>query len=222
MPQFLSTIFPDDIELSIWHITEDVDFFSQHQHWYEQEQTWIESVHPKKQMEYLASRYLLYERLRPDDRLPIIKNEFGKLVFKDSDSYLSISHSGDYTAFVMGPKEVGIDLQIYDAKILRILSKFLSKEELNFIDQFNDDEEKIHHGILLWTAKEAVYKAHGKRGIQFNSQIKLNFHRSRLESACLYLPEEKIEYQLIYEFEKDFVWMLAHHIVRSDIQFDFM
>ncbi|NOT37643.1 MAG: 4'-phosphopantetheinyl transferase superfamily protein [Saprospiraceae bacterium] len=222
MPQFLNTIFPGDIELSIWHITENVDFFSQHEKWYEMEKRWIQSVHPKKRMEYLASRFLLYNKLQPVEKLPIIKNEFGKLVFKDSDSFLSISHSGNYTAYVLGPREVGLDVQVYDKKILRILPKFLSESELAILEEMSDDEEKIHFGILYWSAKEAVYKAHGKRGIQFKTQIKLNFTRSHLDSASLYLPDEKINYQLIYEFEKDFVWILAHHVVDTDIQFDFM
>ncbi|MCC6815518.1 MAG: 4'-phosphopantetheinyl transferase superfamily protein [Saprospiraceae bacterium] len=222
MPTFLATIFPDNIELSIWHITEEQSFFSNHQKWYEQEVEWIDSIHPKKKLEYLASRYLLYNRLQPEGRLPIIKNEFGKLIFKESDSFLSISHSGNYTAYVIGPSEVGLDIQVYDKKIIRILNKFLDPEECEIIKSISSVEEQIKLAILSWCAKEAVYKAHGKRGIQFNKQIKLHFNRSVLESACLYLPLEKIDYKLIYELEKDFVWLLAYHEYRQPMDYEFL
>jgi 4'-phosphopantetheinyl transferase len=222
LPQLLNILFPEDIELCIWHVTENIEFFSRHQEWYEQELSWIQSVHPKKRMEYLASRYLLYDRLRPTGKLPILKNEFGKLQFLDNSQYLSISHSGDFTAYIMGPKELGLDIQVYDKKILRILKKFLDNDELEFIAQFYEVSDKIRYSILLWCAKEAVYKAHGKRGIQFNTQIKINFNRSSLESACLYLQDETIKYQLNYEFEKEFIWLLAYHHLSEPSLLDFM
>ncbi|MEP7196982.1 MAG: 4'-phosphopantetheinyl transferase superfamily protein [Saprospiraceae bacterium] len=220
MPIYLNILFPNDIELNIWHVTESVSFFSEHQEWYEQEQTWIESIHEKRRLEYLASRYLIYTRLRPNRKLPIIKDEFGKLRFEESDRFLSISHSGLYSAFVFGPKEVGVDIQIYENKILRILEKFLSKTELEWIHQFTDSEQKIKNSTLLWTAKEAIYKAHGKRGIQFNKQILLSFEGHKLKSGELSLQDQSIDYAFNYELEEDFVWLVAHHIEQPDYFID--
>lgn len=220
MPLFLSTKIQPDIDLVIWQVREEESFFSKHAQWYEREKTWVDSVHPKKRMEYLASRYILYNYLNPKDRLPIIKDEFGKLHFDYPDQYLSISHSGHYSAFVLGRKELGLDVQVYHPKILKLLSKFLSIEELKFIHSLDEQEEKMKHGILLWSAKESIYKAHGKRGIQFNQQINLSFENNKLAEGELYLPDEIIKYRFSYQLEQDFAWIVSYNDDVGDIILD--
>ena len=223
MPLYLALSLLHDINLQIWKVTEDIDFFSVDQEWYEREASWINSIHPKKRMDYLASRYILYKHLNPVQKLPIIKDEFGKLKFDREDQFLSISHSGNYSSFVIGPKELGLDIQIYDSKILRILPKFLSASELELVQSIDDLDRRLRIGILCWTAKEAIYKAHGKRGIQFNEQIKINFDLLELTGGSLSLQEQTIDYKFTYGMEEEFAWLVAHHDeYNDDIRSEFM
>jgi len=211
MPLYHSLTLHNEIDLIIWKVEEEESFFYSNQWWYPKEKKWLESIHPKRRMEFLASRYILHNHLLPQKNIPLIKDEFGKLRFENGKQFLSISHSGRYSSFVIGPKEMGLDVQMYDIKILNILNKFLSDREVLFISRIRNIKEKVQTAILLWSAKEAIYKAHGKRGIQFNQQISLYFEHGNLTGGSLSLPEETIKYDFVYNKEEEFIWIVAYH-----------
>jgi phosphopantetheine--protein transferase-like protein len=70
-------------------------------------------------------------------------------------------------------KSVGIDIELIKDKIERIATKFMSAEELLFIQE----KQRIEHLYVCWCAKEAVYKLHGKKNVSFVENIELKpFH----------------------------------------------
>ena len=95
----------------------------------------------------------------------IVKDENGKPFLKDG-RHISVSHSGEKVVLVVSNRPVGVDIQLFSPKMLRIQSKFINEEDFFLPD--GDLQEQLH---FLWTAKEALYKALGKKGISLKKDI---------------------------------------------------
>ncbi|MES2629199.1 MAG: 4'-phosphopantetheinyl transferase superfamily protein [Bacteroidota bacterium] len=73
--------------------------------------------------------------------------------------HISFSHSRELIVLAYGSCNVGIDLQYYTDKLVRVSSKFISEHERSLLSteeqQFN---RQVHY---MWCAKEAVFKLYG-------------------------------------------------------------
>lgn len=169
----------DDANIYFWKTTEDSSFFLNQMPWDDKQIRWLNSIHPQKKREYMASRYLIFTITGKLDA-HLYKDESGKLHFQEEGEYLSVSHSGEYVALMVSKKPAGVDLQKYQDKIIRIADRFLNPNEkawLHSIDAWN-----VQTLCTCWCIKEAVYKANGQKGVQFAQQILLHFE-SGLEGA---------------------------------------
>ena len=148
-----------DCKLAIWRIEEDADWFDQHFYT-------PEISHEKKLLQWYATRHLVNHLC--GEQVEVIKDEFGKPLIANSFTNLSLTHTALFAGALISDKhEVGIDLEMISPKVERIAPKFLKPEELATIEP----EEKIEKLILLWSAKEALYKLHGRRRLEFKSQL---------------------------------------------------
>jgi phosphopantetheinyl transferase len=142
---------------AIWKIEEPESFFI--------ERTGLGQLdikNEKRRMERLAGRFLLKHLKEDFPLLNIRPDEHDKPRIDDNQYYFSISHSWPYVAAVVSPYvECGIDIQTWHPKMEKLQSKFLSSEEQVF---FRNDPRLI---TLAWSAKEAVYKWQGRRGVDF-------------------------------------------------------
>ncbi len=91
----------------------------------------------------------------------------------------SRSHSADWVAVVAhaGGRRVGIDVQKMTTKMARIMPRLMSQKELNFIENQQKkwtDAQLLTVFHIFWSAKEALYKAYGKRGLDFGKHIAVN------------------------------------------------
>ena len=116
------------------------------------------------QKEFLASRRLLLEAGIPAHSLSHDPNGIPRL---ESGQQLSISHTKNLAGIALGNKPIGIDLEIFRSKIERIATRFLHDRE-SFALEGKGRIEKL---TLIWTAKEALYKALKKKGIIFSEQL---------------------------------------------------
>ena len=84
---------------------------------------------------------------------------------------ISISHSKEVAGIVLSnSSKMGIDIQTTESKILKIKNKFL-----NDLDSLNTEyKSDINYLIMIWTAKESIYKAIGIKGISFSENIVIN------------------------------------------------
>lgn len=94
-----------------------------------------------------------------------MKDNYGKPYLKNSKFHISLSHSGEYVTAIISKYKVGIDIQEISKKVEKIKSKFLSKQELK---QCDNDILRLNR---YWTAKEALYKGYGKKGLAFIENI---------------------------------------------------
>ena len=120
-----------------------------------------------KQKQWLAARLLMHS----------MNPEIGRIHYRESgapwlkeDYYISMSHSHERVALVLNKtSDVGVDLQQFTPKISRIQHKFASEFELDNIDS-DMHTEKL---ILLWCAKETIYKRMKIFGLIFKSEIEV-------------------------------------------------
>jgi 4'-phosphopantetheinyl transferase EntD len=69
-----------------------------------------------------------------------------------------LSHSNGHIACILHQNHiVGIDVQVENAKLKRIATKFLNDDEMQ---RYEDSDKSLPYLHLLWSAKEAVFKIH--------------------------------------------------------------
>jgi phosphopantetheinyl transferase (holo-ACP synthase) len=154
-------------KLGVWKVEEDDAFFNNQLYVTDIEQNELDHLGVRKRKEWFSSRYLLHLLSGRDVRGACLKDAFGKPYIENSDHHISISHSADYTAVIASTSMVGIDIQFIVPKIERIAPRFISDEEANNITA--PYQVEIMHTI--WGAKESMYKAYGKKELDFKKHI---------------------------------------------------
>ena len=156
---------------ALWRIEEPEEWFLQQLQLNADEQTQLDAIKGWRRMEWLAVRKLVAELVPGVARSVLVKDEHGKPHLHNSSLHVSISHSHHLAAAIVGETIVGIDIQKIVEKIGRLAPRFLSAAELNFI---NPMQQRIEHLHVCWCAKEALYKAYGKREIDFCTHLLLD------------------------------------------------
>lgn len=166
-------------EVAVWKKTEkDADMHSQLDLSPEQN-AFIESMPDHRRQEWLCSRLLVKELIK-DQKYKLYKDSFGKPFLINSPYFISLSHSNDMAAVILSKKLVGIDIQFETEQLNRIYHKYISPEELAAIDA--DHLLASYH--LFWSGKEAMYKAYGKRQLDFRSHMHIypfKYYQHKLE-----------------------------------------
>lgn len=151
MLYFRKDISPRNM-LAIWHIEEnkrDLLAMLNNKGWY----TEIENLPSEtRSIEKLAVRVLLKEILQEEKQ--IFYSEQGMPYLKDSAFNISISHTKNFAAILLGTKQnMGIDIEQITEKVKRVKDKFIT-----FGEQIDPDKE-LNHLLIHWSAKEALFKA---------------------------------------------------------------
>lgn len=112
----------------------------------------VKDYHPKKLLEVLMVRKIL-KSLKPDSKI-LYKEREPYLFPKDAE--ISITHSYPFAAIAISKNKIGIDIEKFNPKILRVIDKFTYENERGFIPF---DTEVIFYTII-WSVKESMYKIH--------------------------------------------------------------
>lgn len=122
---------------------------------------------PLRLRHFLASR-LLVRNIFPEKTLE--KDEFGKPYITGFNGGISLSHSHNLAGLLVSPHGTcGLDLEVPEDRILRIAPRFCAPEELAF--QASDPQREALH--IIWGAKECMYKAYGRKEIDFRAQLRV-------------------------------------------------
>lgn len=183
----------DGCTIALWRIEEDTNFFEK----LFPPQTDIQNE--GKRLQWYATRHLANEML--GKQVEISKDGNGKPFLNNSTFNISLTHTPQFAGVMLSEThEVGIDLEPINPKVERIAPKFLRADEIESINP----EEKIEKLILYWSAKEALYKLHGRRQLEFKTQLLVepfNLQSSGTISAQIVaddFPSDKLE--MSYEF----------------------
>lgn len=152
-------------EIGIWDIEEPEDWFLGRLGLRAPEAAQFRNLKGRRRLEWLAARQLVHQMSGRGERALFQKDEHGKPYLEDSPFQISISHSHDKAAAIAAPDIVGIDIQHWVPKIERLAKRFLNPSELEQLA--TDPGERLFQLHVLWGAKESLYKAYGRRQLDF-------------------------------------------------------
>ena len=90
----------------------------------------------ERSLHWLSSRVLIRHMLHTTHFIDLQADEYGKPFLGNFDYKLSISHSEGRVAVILSDKEVGIDIQHVTSRILDIYSRFCTKPETDFLQEY--------------------------------------------------------------------------------------
>ena len=166
--QFIQSI-NENIQLAVWKVEEDLDFFSENVLLSSSDKIILrETHHLGKKLEFLAGRQLCQTALAQLNisQEPIYRNPYGKPEIPDSNYRISLSHTANYIALLIGNEvEVGIDIEKPNPKMARIAPRLFNEQEMEFCNG-----ELLKYS-KMWSAKEVLYKLFMKREIDFKEHL---------------------------------------------------
>ncbi len=212
MPVLFAKNPGDNTILGVWQISETLDELLSAIELSETEKHVLDSYkHDKRKKHWLSYRVLISKVVGASAQVHY--TDFGKPYLQNDrkSKHISITHSGDYSAVIINPDtSVGIDIEEISKRIERVSSKFLSDEELEFIDK----EKFLAHLTICWTAKEALFKISGNDYYDFKEQIKLfPFKYAANGSIQAVLTGENQAINLVVHFEKISDYFLSYAIL---------
>lgn len=190
--------------LGIWEITETsdqlLDMLSEENK--EKAHKYLSTIRSKKRkLEWLSIRVVL--QILTNDNKTVKHTSQGQPYLSDNSYKISISHSKDYAVVLLHKhKKVGVDIENYSNRILKIEKRFISDNE------YIDPKNRTLHLILHWCAKETLYKLMDSTKIIFKEH--LHIHPFQIQNkgvikACESLSQDTTVFDIYYEVNPNFV-----------------
>ncbi len=156
--------------------------------------------------QFLASRKLI-GLINPDLRISYKEN----IPILSDNRNISISHSDEIvTVLISKENGIGVDVEKINNKVHSVASKFLSSNEIQFFGKAPSTRQLIR----AWTAKEAVYKALRKPGINFSDNIILDKFNDKAKStnAKFISSDQETTFKLYFYDLDDYCLTIAQEI----------
>ena len=112
----------------------------------------VKDYHPTKLKELLLVRKILKSVL-PGHKILYNGRE---PYLEPRDFEISITHSFPFAALAISKNKVGIDIEPFNPKIIKIRHKFLNDDEADFIEK----RKETAYLTVIWSLKESLYKIH--------------------------------------------------------------
>lgn len=129
----------------------------------------------------------------------------------DKEGFISISHATGVVGIAFSKFfKLGLDLEPVREKVHRVKHKFLSEDEAS-----NLDTESTLEMIKVWSAKEALYKLSGRKGLIFAKDMLLNKLTEECWEGTIYNPTEILVTQLLIFDKKGVVISINTSAVES-------
>lgn len=120
-----------------------------------------------RRIEWLAVRALLHQ-IYPQATVEYTKNGKPCLSNISDQQFISISHTKGWVAIAISSIPIGIDIERWSERPLKVSQKFLTEEE---IMKFQVDNTQ--QAVRLWTIKEAAFKCFDQTQTHVISEIKI-------------------------------------------------
>ncbi len=186
----------DEISLGLWNLTETEEKLLEQLELIPSELDDLNRLRGRRRLEWLGARSCLQAIETDPGRRIILKDEHGKPHYQSYDKHISFSHSYPLIAASQSDVRHGIDVQRHVDKITRIREKYCSPEEL----QYNDGSAESLH--ILWGIKESMYKAWGRREIDFIRHLQVEPFRYVPQggTAIAHLRKNEINWQFTIRY----------------------
>lgn len=197
------TQFTSNYCLGIWHMEESLDFFLKNYTLNSLETEQFHKLkHIQKKIERMAGRLLIKKLLEKHDVTckGVLNNKHGKPYLIGYKYEISISHSHEFVAVIINFNEdaVGIDLQYINEKINVVAPRLFSDQELV------DCQENLTKKCIYWSAKEALYKIHELRKLDFKNDLSIHYFDLKDKGSFIACIQEK-SFNFKYELWNNYV-----------------
>jgi 4'-phosphopantetheinyl transferase EntD len=90
---------------------------------------------------------------------------------------------------------MGIDVETTRPQLAKVAPRILHQSELSYLEKSQDKQRTLQ---LFWGGKEALYKAYGKKNLEFSTQLVLSEIEDESDSfnGEIILPDAKWESEL--------------------------
>ena len=136
----------------------------------------------------------------------------GKPGIFDESVHISISHTQGWVVVAVADRPVGIDIETWGKRALKVSERFLGMEEREMLKCDVPDDV----ATLLWSAKESMFKILGIEGVDFARHLSISPFRytpSSGEARCFEAEEfrsgQNRHFRIYYICLPDFVLTLA-------------
>ena len=167
MPLRFARQIPHIALLGAWAIQEDFEWFASRLVLTSVEIEEVDKLAERSRLDWMATRYLIHLFTGSTKRVSGAKDVFGRPYHPGTNYHLSLSHTKGYGAAILSTEATGIDIQSWDHRMHRVAHKFVNEEEQAWIE--GPDQDAYQH--VLWGAKESLYKAHGRRQLNFLTNL---------------------------------------------------
>ena len=144
-----------------------------------------------KQVEKEAMNLLIKETMGTGFTLE--RDAYGKPWPVNKPGFVSLSHSTNWVAFCFHPNHpVGIDVETTRLQLVNVAPRIFHQSELSILEKSQNKQRTLQ---LFWGGKEALYKAYGKKKLEFSSQLLLSAIEDESDNfrGEIILPDAKWE-----------------------------
>ena len=198
-----------DTTIGIWEIHEELEFFRSNMDLNEEDEQFLDHIHPRRAIEWAASRFLLKTLIGRAAPFSCLYDNHGRPYIPEDPRYISISHSYGMAAVAISSGRLGIDIQRDTEKIARIQGKFIGAEERSRIGE-NPTSAMLH---LVWSAKESMFKLYSRGKIDFKTDLHVDLpeavDRYGIVKGTISKPDEHIVCDIHYRFIHGYIWVYA-------------
>ena len=197
-------------EIGVWDIEEPEEWFLSQLDLKADEKAQFQPLKGRRRVEWLAARQLIHIMSGRESRAPFKKDEFGKPYLEGSPYQISISHSHQKAAAIAAPEVVGIDIQHWVPKIERLAKRFLGESELSYLAE--DQATRLFQLHVLWGAKESLYKAYGRRKLDFCQHMVIRSFDTNSTTGVTtgYICKEGFSQQFQLTFHREGAYILVY------------
>ena len=203
-------------QVGVWNIQENEQYFLEQLNLHPTEQVELNRIKGRRRLEWLSVRHLLHVMSGRSDRIVCQKDQYGKPYLQNSSLFISMSHSYQMSAAITADLPVGIDIQFRVDRIGGIAHKFITESERKLLPKW-----EITDMHLIWGAKECLYKAYGRRSLDFRKDILVEHIHSKGSdgemTASIHKENLLLRYNLNYEWiDEDICLVTAIQLLDHD------
>lgn len=154
----------------------------------------------RRRKEWLTVRILLRTLLGRE--VEICYHPSGKPYLKDESFFISITHTIGYVGVRLAHHPVALDMEYYSKRVLHLIPRFVSVEELQYINPDYD----VEMALVMWSAKETLFKLFDISDVAFDEHLFVSdlkygdkgVFKGRVEKDGFY-AEVKLKFEIIGE-----------------------
>ena len=134
----------------------------------------------RRRSEHLAWRRVVRRELGRG--ISISYNEVGAPEVDTPNTHISVAHGAGCVAVAISDQRVGIDIESRERDFARASSRYMSEHEAQL-------STKDWWPAAVWTAKEALYKLFGRRGVELRDELKIVAYNADNKQITAQLPD---------------------------------